>query len=335
MAGAEDPEAPPPEDVGVSTEERRRSALACAGQGPAPPAGGATWLSVPERGTVWGIAAVFWLARASGRRAARGLVALVALYYMLVDGRARAASRRWWEVVEGGRPSFRRICGHVLRFAHVAVDRIFILGGRSDLFTITRDGQHHLARLERERRGAILLGAHLGSFEAMRLGAKEDRLSINVVGNFSNARMINEVLDRVSEDNRAQVIHAEPGDVSFMFHIQERLAAGEMVAILGDRVAGAQPSVTVEFFGRPARFPTGPFQLAALLKCPIYLTFGIFREPNRYELSCEPFAERVELPREGRQAALEALVQRYARALEEKARAAPDNWFNFYDFWER
>ncbi|MEL6187082.1 MAG: lipid A biosynthesis acyltransferase, partial [Myxococcota bacterium] len=83
-----------------------------------------------------------------------------------------------------------------------------------------------------------------------------------------------------------------------------------------------------------ARFPTGPFMLASILQCPIYLTFGIFREPNLYQLSCEPFAERLSLPRRGRDDALREHVQRYARALEAKARSAPDNWFNFYDFWE-
>lgn len=317
----------------TSGEERRPLEDAAVATAPLP-APSADWLSVPERGTLAGIAAVFWLARFFGRRAARALVALVALFYTLADGKARAASRDWLETVEGRKPGFARIYGHVRRFSNMAVDRIFLLAGDAHYFTFSRDGNEHLERLERERTGVILMGAHLGSFEAMRLGGKEDQLSLNIVGNFSNARMINRVLDRVSDDNRARVIQAAPGDVGFVFHIQERLAEGEMVAILGDRVAGAQPSVTVDFFGRRARFPTGPFQLAALLKCPIYLTFGILKEPNHYALSCEPFAERIVLPRKNRKAALEEWVQKYAHALEAKARTAPDNWFNFYPFWE-
>lgn len=292
------------------------------------------WLSIPERGTLFGILSVFWLATAFGRPLVRVLVGLVALYYTARDAKVRAVSRAWWEVVEGRTPSFWKIYGHVRRFANVTVDRMFLLRGQTGSLVFTREGAHHLARLRRERQGVILLGAHLGSFEAMRLGGKEDQLSINVVGNFSNARMINRLLDRLSGELATRVIHVAPGDVSFMIAIQERVEKGEMVAILGDRVANGQDFVVVDFFGRPARFPTGPFQLAAVLKCPIYLTFGLYREPDRYELSCEPLFERVVLPRQNRKEALRAHVQAYARKLEEKARSAPDNWFNFFDIWE-
>ena len=71
----------------------------------------------------------------------------------------------------------------------------------------------------------------------------------------------------------------------------------------------------------------------AILKCPIYLVFGLYREPNRYELYCEPFSERLVLPRGAREEALRHEVARYARRLEDYCRKAPDNWFNFFDFW--
>ncbi|MBX2813402.1 MAG: hypothetical protein KTR25_16420 [Myxococcales bacterium] len=292
------------------------------------------WLSVPERGTVWGIQVLCWLAQSMGRRMVRGLVGLVALYYLLVDKQVRAASREWLEIVTGEKPSFSMIYGHIRRFANIGVDRIFLLLNREDLFQFTRDGHHYLAQLERERTGALLVGAHLGSFEAMRLGARYDSLSINIAGNFSNARMINTILESLSEDHVTRVVSIAPGDFSGIFRLQECISKGEMVAILADRVADNQPSVVVNFFGRPARFPSGPFQLAALLRCPVYLTFGLYAEPNIYSLSCEPFAEKIELPRKHREEALQQWVQRYAVALEQKARQAPDNWFNFYPFWE-
>jgi predicted LPLAT superfamily acyltransferase len=70
-----------------------------------------------------------------------------------------------------------------------------------------------------------------------------------------------------------------------------------------------------------------------MLKCPVYLTFGISRGSKRYDLYCEPFADRIDLPRGDRRAALVKYVTRYAERLEHFTRAAPDNWFNFYDFW--
>lgn len=299
-----------------------------------PPARAADWLSVPERGTLWGLRAVIWTATAFGRAPVRLLVRLIALYYVLFDRKLVEASRGWWMRIHGRSPSWRTVYAHVRRFANVTLDRMFLLRGRTRGLVWTRDGKHHLDRLSEEKKGAILLGAHLGSFEAMRLAGNEERHRINIVGDFSNAKMLNTLLDKLSPDNTARVIHVGPKDVSFVFTIQERIAAGEMVAILGDRVAEHQPSIEVEFFGCPARFPVGPLHLAALLKCPVYLVFGIFREPNYYALSCELFSEQVVLPRGAkRQDALRNYVQRYANRLEEKARGAPDNWFNFYDFW--
>jgi predicted LPLAT superfamily acyltransferase len=34
-----------------------------------------------------------------------------------------------------------------------------------------------------------------------------------------------------------------------------------------------------------------------------------------------------------REAVLDGMIGRYAKRLESYARAAPYNWFNFYDFW--
>ena len=82
-----------------------------------------------------------------------------------------------------------------------------------------------------------------------------------------------------------------------MLTLKERIDAGEMVALLADRVGLGDRVVEVDLFGAPALLPAGPYWLAASLRCPVYLTFGLYHEPNRYDLYCEPFAERIELPR--------------------------------------
>ncbi len=65
----------------------------------------------------------------------------------------------------------------------------------------------------------------------------------------------------------------------------------------------------------------------------MYLIFTTYSEPNRYDIRCEPFAERVVLPRGARSEAIARYAQRYADRLSHHARRAPDNWFNFFDFW--
>jgi hypothetical protein len=145
----------------------------------------------------------------------------------------------------------------VLRFSQVTLDRIFFLRGRYSVFEITRTGAHHLQEAKRAGRGAILLGAHLGSFEAMRAGAEDDALVVNILGHFENARMINALLERINPGMAARAIHIGPGSIDFIFRVQRCIDRGEFVAALGDRTGMHEKTVTADFFGRPARFPSG------------------------------------------------------------------------------
>ena len=291
-----------------------------------------TWLSQRERGTVFLIHATFRLATLFGRTLMRPLVFVIALFYRLTDRKAVRASRAWLQRVHGRPPSFWQVFRHIHTFAQVTVDRVFLVSGKTRALTFTRTGNEHIANQFASGRGAVLLGAHLGSFEAMRSGGDEDRVRINILGHFENARMINELLSRLDPERAAKVIHIGKDPVGQMARVHDRIEAGDFVALLGDRTGLNDKTVTATFFGRSARFPAGPFLLASLMRCPVYLTFGIYRPPNRYDLSCEPFAEDLHLPRKGRAQALQDVVQRYADRLEHHARSAPYNWINFYDF---
>ena len=258
----------------------------------------------------------------------------IALFYRLTDRRAARASRAWLTCALGRAPTFGETFRHIHTFTQVTMDRVLLVSGKARAFAFTRTGDEHIARQFASGHGAVLLGGHLGSFEAMRSGGEEDRVRIQVLGHFANARMINALLEKLDPERAAQVIHIGDDPVGQMARVYGRIEAGDFVALLGDRTGLNDRTVEATFFGRTARFPAGPFLLASLLKCPVYLTFGIYRRPNRYDLFCEPFADRLELPRKDRQRALQDAVQRYADRLEHYARSAPYNWFNFYDFWQ-
>lgn len=296
--------------------------------------GDAEWLSQRERGTLLLIHATCRLAQLLGRRLTKPLVFLIAMFYRLTDRRAARASRAWLTVALGRAPTFAESFRHIHTFTQVTMDRVLLVSGKGGAFAFTRTGNEHIARQFASGSGAVLLGGHLGSFEAMRSGGEEDRVRIQVIGHFANARMINALLERLDPERAAQVIHIGDDPIGQMARVHGRIEAGDFVALLGDRTGLNDRTVEATFFGRVARFPAGPFLLASLLKCPVYLTFGIYRHPNQYDLFCEPFAERMQLPRKDRQRALQDVVQRYADRLEHYARSAPYNWFNFYDFWQ-
>jgi predicted LPLAT superfamily acyltransferase len=298
----------------------------------APPAEAGSWLRTPERGSAFALSLLIGICRLLGRGFTRLLLAPIVLYFVAFAPQARRVSGDYLRRV-GLAHGFRAIYAHFLRFAHVTLDRLFFVLGRHHGFAITRTGKHHLAALKQQRRGALLLGAHLGSFEAMRAMAADEALPLNIVGYFKNARLINGILEQLNPALAARVINVER-NMHFMLALKERIDAGEMVALLGDRIGLGDRVVEVDLFGAPALLPAGPYWLAASLRCPVYLTFGLFHEPNRYDLYCEPFAERIELGRGTRETDAREWAQRYAKRLEHYCRLAPDNWFNFYPVWK-
>ena len=295
----------------------------------------AGWLTQRERGTVAALRFTSFWATFLGRTLSRPLVHLITAYYFTFDAAARAHSRNWLRRVHGRAPRAREIHRHLLTFVQVTLDRLYFATGRTDPFEVERHGNELLAAQTRSGKGAILLGAHLGSFEAMRASGQTEQFPLSIVGHWKNARMINALLTSLDPDFPAQVVHTGEDPVGLALTLRDRIQAGGMLAIMADRVGLNEKTIEVEFMGELARFPTGPFLLASILKCPVYIVFGLFSEPNRYDLYCEPFADRIELPRGQREAGLERAVRQYAERLESYSRSAPNNWFNFFDFWEK
>jgi predicted LPLAT superfamily acyltransferase len=290
------------------------------------------WREVPEKGTTFGIRFVIVLSRMLGRRLARAFVSFLAFYYCLFGAQVRQYSQDYLRRL-GASATFWNAYRHIRTFAHTLLDRLYFVQDRFDAFAIHSHGHEHLLRLTEAGKGAILLGAHLGSFEAMRAQSQARKMSLVVIGDFTNAQRMNRVLKKINPEINTRFMQIVPGSVEFALKIGEAIERGELVAILGDRV-GHGKSITVDFLGGKASFPTGPYLLAATLKCPIYLTFSLASAPNRYDLYCEPFAESIDLPRSRRDQALRAYVQRYAHRLESFCRLSPYNWFNFFSFWQ-
>jgi predicted LPLAT superfamily acyltransferase len=296
------------------------------------------WRAVPEVGTVLGIRIVGFVYRLLGRRVAQILVWWITLFYALVAASARRASREYLARM-GLVTSFRAVHTHFFTFGCVALDRLVLLLGRaSQELVIERHGHELVVEVTRredsegKRRGCILLGSHIGSFEAMR--ALTVDATLTVIVDYRNAQRITRVLTELAPNAKLKIIGLDPARATSMLDVRACIDRGELVAVLGDRLEGdGARAVTVDFLGGKAKLPTGPYLLAHMLSCPVYFVAGLYTAPNRYDLFFKPFSDAVKLPRKGREEAAQEYAQKYALELEDFARRAPYNWFNFYDFW--
>jgi predicted LPLAT superfamily acyltransferase len=298
---------------------------------PAPAA--SPWATHAERGSQLMLRVMSWISLRLGRRLSRSVLYGIAVYFFLFAPRARRHAREYLRRVLG-RPAtpidrFRQI----LAFASTIHDRVYLLNGCFDLFDISIDGEALVRAAGAAGGGALLIGAHLGSFEVTRaLGQRQPGLEIAMAMYADNARKINAALTAISPRLKTDII--ELGHMSAMLEIRARLAAGTFVGMMGDRTLGDEPVEQVMFLGARAPFPLGPLRAAAMLRLPVYFMGGFYLGGNRYHIVFEQIAD-FSTPGPGAGAnAVSAAVRQYVALVERYCRLYPYNWFNFQDFWQ-
>jgi predicted LPLAT superfamily acyltransferase len=302
------------------------------------------WTSERERSNLLALKLMAWIALHLGRRVARLVLLPVTLYFLLFSPTAKRHSRRFLKRALGRPATIRDGWRHVHAFASVVLDRLYFVRGAMHEFDLRVTGGDLVDATLAEGGGAFLLGAHLGSFEALHaIGASRPGLRVAMVMYPDNARMIHAVLHSVAPEFKLGIIPiGRPGST---LAIRDWLDGGGLVGLLGDRFppaetgearASAREAGAVRsFLGVPARFTDGPLRLAQLLRRRVIFMVGLYRGGRRYDLRFEAladFRQRSDDPAE-RERALQAAIDAYVARLEALAREAPTNWFNFHDFW--
>lgn len=294
----------------------------------------AHWTQRPEGGGRFAI----WLIRSivlrMGRPLGRLLLYPITVYFLIRRSAERRASLAYLRRALGRRPTLLDGARHVHSFAATILDRPLLLTDRLQQFDIQVHNVEVVHQRMRPDRGVLLLGAHLGSFEVLRvLSLQRPDTRVAVLLERSQNPAMTQLLEELNPTLAASVIDLGLPATELMLRIKEEAEQGALIGLLGDRRRAGEPGLPAPFLGETAWFPVAPYLVAAALKLPVCLCFGLYGGGRRYDLHFELFAEQVELPRAQRQAALQGYVQRFAGRLQHHARQAPYNWFNFYDFW--
>jgi len=290
------------------------------------------WTRREERGSLVLLRAIVWLSLKLGRAPVRVLLRGIAAYFFLFGGRAGSASREFLARCLGRRPTLAEQYRHFFTFASTVHDRVFLLRDRFELFEFEIHGADQL-----DERGALLMGSHLGSFEALRAAARLVDRRVAMAMFEENARKVNQVLLALAPKLREDIVPL--GRLDAMLELQSRLEDGAFVGVLADRTidGDAQGTLPCDFLGAPVGFPLGPMRMAAALRTRVFFMTALYRGGNRYEIRFEPLADFSDAAamRGQREARVHDAVREYVAQLERHARRAPDNWFNFFPFWGR
>jgi predicted LPLAT superfamily acyltransferase/glycosyltransferase involved in cell wall biosynthesis len=301
-----------------------------------PPVETTHWAGLAERGAYWGLRFVAATYRLFGRRACLAVLVPIVAYFHLTGGRQRRASCEFLAAILGRPPTLREGFRHALDFATRALDTLAAWTGAIPPGALRVEDPAGLAAAAADPRGAVLVVSHHGNAELSRaLMDPVLRQRLTVLVHTRHAENYHRLLQKFRPEVVSRMLQVTEIGPETAIDLQERIERGEWVAIAGDRIPVLSRGrvVAVPFLGRPAPFSQGPWLLASLLECPVYLLFCRREAPQRWTLSLEPFAERVILPRSGRRDALATFAARYAERLEFHARRAPWQWYNFFDFW--
>jgi predicted LPLAT superfamily acyltransferase len=294
----------------------------------------AVWEKNRERSTPRVMRLVIWIALNLGRAFTRLLLVPIVTYFLVSGGAPARASHRFLRHALGREPGWIGRIRHWHTYAAVLLDRIFLLGDRKVRFAVEVEGESIVLDAMREGRGALMLVAHFGTFEVMRvIGTRQRQLPIRIVVNRKQAAMFMQLLEALDPSLAAGVIDASQRGPELVLTLKQALDQGDLVGMMADRYYDGQRTVAVNFMDRPAQLPESPWILAGVLQVPVLVAFGTYVGGDRYRIRFEMLAQRVELPRANRSAAVQAYAQDYADRLAARVWAQPYNWFNFFDFW--
>lgn len=282
----------------------------------------------------------------------------VGFFYFVFSKKGRTASRAFLrkaaafvEAPETAKKC-RSVFGplrHIVSFSLAFVEKIQSWGGKFSFADIhfQDDDITELIRGLEKGEGAFLVSSHLGNMELLRALANFDRTGVSrkvpvtpILDTDVNPHF-SRMLKELNPQSETDIISANAIGPHTAVLLEEKLAAGELAVIAGDRTAAGSngKNLMLPFLGEDAPFSPGVFYLAALMKAPVYFVFGIRRGDlplkPKYDIHVHKADFSFDCPRKERMRRSALLAAAFAEYLESYCKRYPFQWYNFFDFWAK
>lgn len=282
-----------------------------------------------SKGTVLGYKIFVFFIKKAGVRAAYFILYFVALYYFLFLKRSNRAIFYYFHKRLGYSwlKAKRMVYKSYFTFGKTIIDKVSISSGMRGSFTYEFDGVDLLLKLLAEKKGGVLISAHIGNFEIAEhfFGEIDLDFQINLVTTDLEHSAIKDYLESISKKSKIKFIIIKE-DLSHIFEINAALARNELVCFTGDRYFEGVKSLSGDLLGESAKFPAGPFLIASRLKVPVVFVY-VMKEPKlHYHL----YAREAQVTHRDEK----GLLKEYISSVESMLKKYPLQWFNYFDFWD-
>ncbi len=222
-------------------------------------------------------------------------------------------------------------------FGQTILDKVALLAGMRNKFTVIHEGhEDNLVYLKSLGKGSILLSAHIGNWEiaGQMLESLDTKFNILIYDN--EAEKMKGYMEEVMKKKNYKIIAIKTGEIGHLVELHAAFNNNEWVVMHGDRYLPGAATIEKIFMGKKAKFPAGPFIMAAKFGVPVTVVFAVKISNTQYHF----FAKKpIEVKRARTEQEVETAVKeisdKYITEVEQMVKKYPTQWFNFYDFWSK
>ncbi len=206
------------------------------------------------------------------------------------------------------------------------IDKMAFLIGKGDSITYSKSGERYLIELATSKQGAFLISAHVGNWDIAGNFLKRIDAEVSVLMYQNEHPKILKFLESQGSMPKFNVIPIG-NDFSHLIKIHQAIKLGHLVCMNADRYFDGARTKSYKFLGEQAKFPIGPFELITKMKVPYSFVFAVKESKFGYAFSATkpviPFKKA------------EDIGQDFVLLLEEKVKRFPEQWFNYYNFYNK
>jgi len=283
-----------------------------------------------SKGTVLGYKIFVFCIKKLGIKAAYSVLVFVAFYYFIFLKESNKQIFYYFHK-RLKYPYFKAklmVFKSYFTFGQTIIDKTAISAGLRKKFTYDFDGVDILNDLLADKKGGVLISAHIGNFEIAEhfFGEIDFDCQISLVTTDREHSEIKQYLESVTNKSSIKFIIIQD-DLSHIFEINNALANNELVCFTGDRYFPGTKVLTESLLDEEANFPAGPFLIASRLNVPVIFVY-VMKEANlHYHL----YARKANSKHRDEKGLLKA----YTENLEGMIKLYPLQWFNYFDFWKK
>lgn len=213
-------------------------------------------------------------------------------------------------------------------FATNVIDKFAMYAGKK--FDVKMEGFEQFKELDSREEGLVQLSSHIGNFEIAGYSLSTERKTMHALVFGGEKASVMRERDKKLETHRISLIPTRE-DMSHIFEMNNALSNGDIVSMPGDRIVGSTKTVDVNLLGAKAKLPIGPF-LTPTMRGLDAIAINVMKTSAK---SYTIYFNKLEYDHTAnRNEKIRQLAEKYTLELEKMLKQYPEQWYNFYEFWD-